>query len=142
MNTPLFIRDDLIIPAVELSFTAVRSGGPGGQHVNKTSSCVILEWNLNETSCLNEIQKTTVKDKLKSRISAEGILKVSVETERSQYRNLQLAREKLAAMIRGALEVQKKRVPTKITFSAIKRRLEQKRRKSNLKQQRKFIEEG
>lgn len=136
MDEALHIRDDIVIPAGELRFTASRSGGPGGQHVNTTSSRVILQWNVDTSACLSEGQRARIKEKLRNRISLEGFLQVAVDTERSQYQNQQTARERLAALVRTALLVPKKRIPTKTTKGATKRRLEQKHRIARIKQAR------
>ena len=136
MGEDLYILDDLRIPEEELRFTASRSGGPGGQYVNTTSSRVTLCWNVLESGCLSDERRARILDKLRNRINAEGVLQVHVDTERSRHRNLASARERLALLIRGALAVQKKRVPTRISKGADRRRLEQKQRLGRLKQQR------
>ena len=137
MPESLYIRDDIVIPASELRFSAVRAGGPGGQYVNTTSSCVVLAWDLDATTCLSDAQKARIREKLRGRISSSGMLQVTVDTERSQHRNLQAARERLAALVRAALAVPRKRIPTKISAGAVRRRLEHKRRRSLTKSGRK-----
>ena len=136
MGDDLHILGELWIPEGELHFTASRSGGPGGQYVNTTSSRVTLCWNVRESAVLSEIRRERILDKLRNRINAEGVLQVHVDTERSRHRNLALAKERLALLIRGALAVQKKRVPTRVTKGANRRRLDQKQRLGRLKQQR------
>ncbi len=136
MDAPLYIREDLIIPAGELRFSAHRASGPGGQHVNTTSSAVLLEWDVDNAASLTEAQRARLKEKLRTRISQEGILRVVVDTERSQHRNLASARERLVALVRAALAVPKKRVPTKISAAAKRRRLAEKRRRADLKRTR------
>ena len=136
MGEDLHILDDFWIPEAELHFTASRSGGPGGQYVNTTSSRVTLCWNVLESACLSEARRARLLEKLRNRISTDGVLQVHVDTERSRHRNLASARERLALLVRNALAVQKKRVPTRISKGADRRRLEQKQRVGHLKQQR------
>jgi ribosome-associated protein len=117
-----------------LWFTASTSGGPGGQHVNKVSTKVTLFWNINETEVLNFNQRNLILSRLNNRISKEGILSVSSDEYRSQHRNRTGARERLVALLENALKPVKKRVPTKISKSAIKRRLNEKKKRSLAKQ--------
>lgn len=137
MEEPLPIRDDIVIPSHELWFTASRSGGPGGQHVNKTNSRVTLYWDAIHTTALTEQQKTRVLMRLASRLNQDGVLLVDVDTERSQHRNREIARLRLAELVRGALREPRKRIPTKVTAGAKRRRLEAKTQRSALKRARK-----
>jgi ribosome-associated protein len=126
MDDVVIVTDDVRIPSAEIWFTASRSGGPGGQHVNKTSSRVTLHWNVNETSCLSEAQKARVMHRLASRITSEGILQFSVDGERSRHQNQENAIERLRAMIQQALIIPKKRIPTKSSLGSKIRRLKAK----------------
>lgn len=137
MEDALTVRSDVTIPGAELWFTASRSGGPGGQHVNTTSSRVILHWEVARTAALTAVQKKRVMGRLAGRINAQGVLTVIVDSERSQHANRRLARERLAALIDGSLDAPKKRIATKIPMGARKRRLREKARRNAIKQLRK-----
>ena len=136
MEEDLPIRPGVVIPGAELWFVASRASGPGGQHVNKTSSRVTLCWNLEESTALGERRKGLVRTRLGSRLTREGILQVSVESERSQYRNRLLARERLAELLAEALEEAKPRRPTRIPRSVQRRRVTDKRKRGERKKMR------
>lgn len=135
-DLPIPARDGLIIPGWELWFTASRAGGPGGQHVNTSSSRVTLWWNLAGTTVLDEAQRARVQRRLASRINAEGILQVSAEDERSQLANREAARSRLAALVGEALHVQKARRPTRPSRGSQERRMTAKKQRGDLKRQR------
>ncbi len=137
MDEALTVREDVVIPASEMWFTAARSGGAGGQHVNKTSSRVTLHWHVESSAALTEAQRRRVMQRLAGRINQEGVLTVSVDTERSQYANLRIARERLADLIRSALRRQRKRIPTRVPKGAKERRLREKSKRTAVKQRRK-----
>jgi ribosome-associated protein len=133
MEDDLPIRDGIVIPGSELSFTASRAGGPGGQHVNKTSSRVTLEWNVRDTSALDDEQRTRLMLRLRSRITRDGFIKVHVDSERSQSSNRKIARERLAQLIDAAFRVKKKRRTTIIPKAEKERRLNEKKKRSTAK---------
>lgn len=137
MDEDLQVTAALVIPATELSWTASRSGGPGGQHVNKTSSKVTLRWALAESTAVRPDQMLLLEERLGNRITSEGALVVHVESERSQLRNRQLARAKLAELVAAALHVDKPRKRTRVSRAAKKRRVEAKRRRGEKKALRK-----
>lgn len=132
----LTVRDDVEIPGWELWFTASRSGGPGGQHANKTNSRVSLHWGIANTTALSDHLKRRVMRRLASRIDNDGVLAIHAEDTPSQHRNRELARERLAAMVAQALVVQKRRRATRPSRSARRRRIERKKRRGALKRQR------
>jgi ribosome-associated protein len=136
MPDDLPITDHLIIPGDELTLTAARASGPGGQHVNKTSSKVILSWDLANSRAVDDVVRNKLLDRLSSRITRDGILPIHVDSERSQHRNRELARARLVALINDALHEDPKRRPTRIPRSQKKRRLENKRRRSETKKAR------
>jgi ribosome-associated protein len=136
MEADLFVRPDLTIPGGELEWAASRASGAGGQHVNKTSTRVTLSWCVSTTPSLSEPERARVLEKLGTRINAEGFLLVHVEDARSQWRNRELARERLAELVRGALHVAKPRKETKIPRAVQEARLESKRRRSAIKRAR------
>ena len=134
----LKISSKLIIPAHELEVQASRSGGPGGQHVNKTSNRVTLRWNLSESPILSDEQRARLLDRLRSRITRTGDLIVHVDGHRSQRRNLEEARERLVDILAQALEVARSRHSTGPSRGARQRRMDEKRRRSDLKRNRRL----
>ena len=137
MSDDLRINGKVTIPAAELQWTTSRSGGPGGQHVNKTNSKVTLEWNVDTSSAISDTKKARIKSRLAKRITSEGLLKVSASGSRSQKANLEDARERMADMIREAMKVAKRRKKTKPSKRAKRKRVENKRRRGDLKKSRK-----
>lgn len=136
MDEDLYINTDITIPAGELTTRASRSGGPGGQHANKTSSRVTLEWNIEESSVLSNIQRLRILRNLAHRITDAGVLAVSVDESRSQHQNKDIARERLTKLILDALKVQKVRVGTKPSKSAKRRRVDAKKQVGEKKKMR------
>lgn len=123
----------------ELTFKAVRSGGAGGQHVNKVSSKVVLFWNLATSTVFNEEDKNRLFKKLNNYISKEGILILSAEETRSQIKNKELVIQKLIALLKVALVQQKIRKETKVPKSVIRKNQENKKKLSLKKELRKRI---
>jgi len=124
------------IPRSELEVRVSRSSGAGGQHVNKTSSRVELVWNVLGSRALSEEQRARLSDRLSSRISSEGEVRVVASDTRSQTQNRELAEERLIELVRRALIVPKKRRATKPTRASKEARLESKKRHSSKKAQR------
>jgi ribosome-associated protein len=110
----------------EVSFKTSRSGGKGGQNVNKVSSKVELNMDINACSLFSEEQKQLLHEKLSKRINSEGILQVITEEERSQYLNKERSVEKLIVLISRALHQPKMRKATKPKKSAVEKRLKNK----------------
>jgi len=129
----LNIREDLVIPGSELKMMTSRSSGPGGQHVNKTSTRVTLKWDVYGSCVLDEESRSLVLQRLSSRITREGFLLVHAEDEKSQMRNKERARSRMAALLRQALARRKTRVPTRLGSAVKARRLDSKRRLSRVK---------
>jgi len=125
-----------VIPAAELEITASRAGGPGGQHVNKTSSRVTLRWNLEQSTALPPWLRARAMRRLRRRMTRDGALVVHVDDERSQHRNRDKARERLAELLREAIRPRKKRIATVVPRAVKERRLKDKRRRSDRKRQR------
>ena len=136
MAEDIEIDDRLTIPAAEVSFAASRSSGPGGQHVNKTSSRITLLFDVRESAVLSEDQKRRIEARLPTRINRDGVLRLHVQLHRSQAANRDEARTRFAALLREALKRQPRRKKTRKPRSADRRRLEQKRRRSDLKRSR------
>ena len=121
----------------ELTFKAIRSSGSGGQHVNKVSSKVELTFNLKESSVFNDVQKNRLLFRLKNRLTKDGILILQCGESRSQHKNKEIIVKRFIEILKNALKVPKKRRPTKIPKSVIKKRLKQKRHLSEKKAGRK-----
>lgn len=130
------MRPDLSIPADEIVETASRSSGPGGQHVNKTETRVTLRWNLLESRVLSETKRERLLARLGGRVTRVGHLVVHAQRFRSRSRNRELARERLAELVRDALATRRHRVATAPSRGQRKRRLEDKRKRSDVKRAR------
>lgn len=124
------------IPESELEFIASRSGGPGGQNVNKVSSRVTLRFDLDRTTALTAEQRQRVREKLSSRISKEGVLQISSQRTRSQELNREDVVARFVELLRAALREEKARVKTKATRSSREERLKEKRIRTSVKQTR------
>lgn len=109
-----------------VQFKTSRSGGSGGQHVNKVSSKVELIFNIEDAYFFTEAEKALLKERLLSRLDKEGLLHVVAQEGRSQFLNKQTAVSKLMHILRSALQVQRKRKPTKIPRSVKEKRLSSK----------------
>lgn len=121
----------------ELIFKAIKSSGAGGQHVNKVASKVELTFNVLESSVLRETQKTRLLIKLQHRLTKDGMLIMQCGESRSQHKNKDLVIKRFLELIEKSLEVPKKRIPTKIPKSVIRKRLKNKRNLSEKKANRK-----
>lgn len=120
----------------ELTYRTSRSGGAGGQHVNKVESKVTLVWNINESEILTEEEKIRVRQKLTNRLNKDGLLQMEASTERSQTKNKEIVTARLFDLVQQALKKDKKRVATKIPKSQILDRLDRKKKQSQKKQYR------
>lgn len=136
MKNDLFIKNGITIPEHELEITTSRSGGAGGQHVNKTDTRITVRWNVNTTSALTEEQKQRVIEKLQARITSDGDLIVHNSESRSQLQNKKNALNNLAAIIRNGLFIEKKRIATKVPKALKEARLKSKAHRSSIKQMR------
>ncbi|WP_303318893.1 alternative ribosome rescue aminoacyl-tRNA hydrolase ArfB [Flavivirga abyssicola] len=117
----------------ELSFKAIRSSGSGGQHVNKVSSKIELTFNLIESLAFNEEQKIRLQNKLKQRLTKDGVLILQCDESRSQHKNKELVIKRFLELVRVGLIIPKKRIPTKIPKAVIRKRLKNKRNLSDKK---------
>ena len=129
----LAVNESVSIPRSELDVRVSRSSGAGGQHVNKTSSRVEIFWNVLASRAVNDEQRNRLREKLASRLTTDGSIRVVASDMRSQSRNRELAEERLAELVRRALVVPRKRRATKPTKAAKEARLESKKRHSTKK---------
>ena len=132
----LAVNESLSIPRSELDVRVSRSSGAGGQHVNKTSSRVEIFWNVLGSPALDEVQRNRLREKLSSRLTTDGNIRVVASDMRSQSKNRELAEQRLADLLRRALIVPKKRRATKPTRASREARLESKKRHSTKKAER------
>ncbi|WP_295983862.1 alternative ribosome rescue aminoacyl-tRNA hydrolase ArfB [uncultured Algibacter sp.] len=121
----------------ELTFKAIRSSGSGGQHVNKVSSKVELTFNLSESLLFDDDQKERLLRKLQNRLTKEGVLILQCGESRSQHKNKGIIIKRFFSIIDTALIIPKKRIRTKIPKSVIRKRLKNKRNRSEKKANRK-----
>lgn len=130
---PLRVNARVVIPRAELETQASRSGGPGGQHVNTSSSKVEVRWNVRTSQALSPDDVVRICDKLASRVAADGTLRVAASDSRSQRRNRDLAEARLVELVRRALVVPKPRRATKRPRGADEARLQDKRERATRK---------
>ncbi len=130
------INQSVSIPEEELRLTATRSSGPGGQHVNKVSTRIVLEFDLAASPSLSPAQKRRIRERLGRRVSEKGRLRLSCQRHRSQSANRREVVERFAELMREALKPRRRRVKTGVPADERRRRLEQKRRRAQLKRQR------
>lgn len=134
------VNASLTIPGHELTLRATRAGGPGGQHVNTSSTRVEIVWNVAHTGALDVDRRTRVLERLASRIDGQGNLRVVAADSRSQRQNRDAAAERLAAIVARALAVPRRRRPTRPTASSQRARVDAKRRLSDKKRMRRPTE--
>ena len=134
----LNVTPELAIPRSELQFRASRSGGAGGQHVNTSSTRIELLWDLGQSRVISDDQRERLRQRLASRLDSDGMVRVVASDRRSQNQNRKEAEERLAALIKHALHVPKKRRPTKPTRAAKERRISEKKKLSEKKKNRRL----
>ena len=130
------ISESLTIPDSELDVKATRSSGAGGQHDNKTSSRIELTWNIRDSRVLTDEQRSMLMERLASRISTDGAIRIVASEMRSQKQNRERAEIRLAETITRALTPRKKRKPTRRPRSADEARLASKKLQSKKKRDR------
>ena len=140
MAVDLVISPRLTLPASELSWTAVRASGPGGQNVNKVATKIELRFAAASSTVLPPAARQRLLELASSRLDADGYLVVTAQESRSQLTNLRRAREKLAELVRAALIPPVPRVATRPSRASQRRRLAAKRRVSEKKQARRRTE--
>ncbi len=132
----IHVMDGVLIPEDEIRITASRSGGPGGQNVNKVSSKVTLSFDVRGSAVLSEEQKRKIIGRLATRISKEGILQVVSQRTRSQELNRLDALARFSELLRRVLTPQMPRIKTRVSEAAKQRRVDEKRKHSLTKQKR------
>jgi ribosome-associated protein len=132
----LEITPDLLLPLSELDYRATRSGGPGGQHVNTSSTRIEVWWDIGASPALTDEQRTRLLQRLATRLDGEGRLRIVASASRSQLRNREAATERLREVVAAGLAVAKPRKRTKPSRAAKAARLEAKRRRSATKRER------
>ena len=131
------IMPNIVIPPEELSFSVARSGGPGGQNVNKVNSKVLLRFDLDATEVFTDGQKARLRVRVPKRfLTSKGELLISSERTRDQLKNRQDCLEKLAAVLREGLRRPKTRIPTRPSRGSCQRRKKQKQERSQKKRDR------
>jgi ribosome-associated protein len=137
----LFIDETLSIPRAELSYQATRAGGPGGQHVNTSSTRVELIWNVRASAAVTEAQRERLMMKLARRIDKNGNLRMASGTRRSQYQNKEEVTSRFQRIVAAALVEDKPRKKTRPTKAAREARLADKQRRSETKKKRGRVRE-
>ncbi len=126
----------------EVQYKTSRSGGPGGQNVNKTETKVELKWNLYTSTAISEDDRGKLMAKLKTKLDLEGNISITSSRTRSQLTNKEDVQQKFKNLLIKALTPQKKRIASKPTKGSIKRRIESKKKTGETKQLRKKIDPG
>lgn len=137
----LKITDDLSIPDAEIELSAIRAPGPGGQKVNKVSSAIHLRFDIAQSSALSEDLKERLLALRDRRISKSGVVVIKSTRFRKQDKNRDAALQRLADLIKKGLVAPKARKKTRPSRLARKKRLEEKARRSRLKQLRRPVDE-
>ncbi len=138
-STHIQINRKLAIPLSEVRFQFSRSGGPGGQNVNRRETRVELLFDLRESPSLSEGQRARLLQRLARYVGEDGILRIVVTTERSQLRNRQEALKRFVQLLQQGLRVPRRRLRTQPSAQAMARRLEQKRQRSAIKVRRRSV---
>ena len=128
--------NQIIIPWTEIEWTATRSSGAGGQHVNRTNSAVILRFSISKSLILNEMQKQKLLVRLQSRLAQGDEILLRIEDQRDQKSNKDRAYKLLCELVTKSLIDPKKRIATKPKKSAVRKRLNEKKRNSETKKNR------
>jgi ribosome-associated protein len=126
----------VVLDEAELTFEVARSSGPGGQNVNKVNTRVSVLFDIEQSRALDDAQRERIRNKLGSRLTTEGVLRVTSQVERSQLANKERAIARLVELLRAALTVQRARHATRPTRASREKRLDEKKHKAKLKRER------
>lgn len=140
--TMIKVTDDIAIAEGDVVFKFSRSSGPGGQNVNKVNTRVTLLFDLANCEGLSEEQKRRVGRRLSGRVTKDGILRVVSQRHRTQKANREAALERLVELVRGVLERKRVRKQTSVSRAEREKRLVEKKRRGELKRQRKRVDPG
>jgi ribosome-associated protein len=124
----------------EFTVKTSRSGGSGGQNVNKVATKVLLEFNVQYSQLLTEEERAVLLEKLADKLTTEGVLQIVAQTERSQLANKEIAFKKMYQLLNKCFVVRKKRKATKPTKSSVQERLTSKKRDAEIKLMRKKVQ--
>ena len=133
MSNDVLVKEGVVILASELDFLTSRSGGAGGQHVNKTNTKVSVRWHVASTKAISGDDLVRVLAKLAHRLTNDGYLLIHCESSRSQTQNKEKVLQMLAEVVRNALYLPKKRKATKVSAATKASRTDSKVRRSKLK---------
>jgi len=134
----IYIAPNIRLSDHEVEFNATLAQGPGGQNVNKVNTAIQLRFDITTSSLPREVKQRLLR-MADTRITKDGVLVIKAKEERSQLRNRDEALERLKAIIRQALVVPKKRIPTRPKKSSVRKRLDSKTKRGLIKQQRKSV---
>ena len=141
-ETHLIVNDALAIPRGELAYQASRAGGPGGQHVNTSSTRIEVRWDVAASPALSDAQRAHLLSRLAARLDSAGQLRLVAAGSRRQLRNREEVTERLRALVAEALKVRKSRRRTRVPRAAKERRLDTKKKRSDVKRMRGKVDRG
>jgi ribosome-associated protein len=132
----LRVTEELAVPRAELTYRATRAGGPGGQHVNTSSTRVELLFDIAASPSLTDEQRVRILERLAPRIAGDGVLRLSSSTSRSQHQNREDVTARLVRLLADALRERKPRRKTKVPRAAREARLKEKKQRARVKKHR------